>query len=190
MAQTPAGFLIDRINARLALVAGLLLGAAGVCRGRPGQFVLGADRDVRRASASATPSITRRTMRCCRATSRRSASATPIRCTPSPACSAAPPRPAPCCACRPVRLARRFSRRRGAGPRRRADAAVPARRRAASDARSSRARRAPRRPTGGCCSTAPILMNFVFFLMLRVRELRLAELLRWWRSARSMAPAR
>ena len=27
--QTPAGFLIDRINARLALVAGLLLGAAG-----------------------------------------------------------------------------------------------------------------------------------------------------------------
>jgi FSR family fosmidomycin resistance protein-like MFS transporter len=29
VAQTPAGFLIDRINARLALVAGLLLGAAG-----------------------------------------------------------------------------------------------------------------------------------------------------------------
>ena len=29
VAQTPAGFLIDRINARLALVAGLLLGAIG-----------------------------------------------------------------------------------------------------------------------------------------------------------------
>ena len=29
VAQTPAGFLIDRINARLALVAGLLLGAMG-----------------------------------------------------------------------------------------------------------------------------------------------------------------
>ena len=29
VAQTPAGFLIDRINARLALVAGLLLGAVG-----------------------------------------------------------------------------------------------------------------------------------------------------------------
>ena len=29
VAQTPAGFLIDRINARLALIAGLLLGAAG-----------------------------------------------------------------------------------------------------------------------------------------------------------------
>jgi FSR family fosmidomycin resistance protein-like MFS transporter len=29
VAQTPAGFLIDRINARLALVAGLLLGALG-----------------------------------------------------------------------------------------------------------------------------------------------------------------
>jgi FSR family fosmidomycin resistance protein-like MFS transporter len=30
VAQTPAGFLIDRINARLALVAGLLLGATGL----------------------------------------------------------------------------------------------------------------------------------------------------------------
>ena len=29
VAQTPAGFLIDRINARLALIAGLLLGAVG-----------------------------------------------------------------------------------------------------------------------------------------------------------------
>jgi MFS transporter, FSR family, fosmidomycin resistance protein len=29
VAQTPAGFLIDRINARFALIAGLLLGAAG-----------------------------------------------------------------------------------------------------------------------------------------------------------------
>jgi FSR family fosmidomycin resistance protein-like MFS transporter len=29
IAQTPAGFLIDRINARLALIAGLVLGAAG-----------------------------------------------------------------------------------------------------------------------------------------------------------------
>jgi FSR family fosmidomycin resistance protein-like MFS transporter len=29
VAQTPAGFLIDRINARLALIVGLLLGAAG-----------------------------------------------------------------------------------------------------------------------------------------------------------------
>jgi FSR family fosmidomycin resistance protein-like MFS transporter len=29
VAQTPAGFLIDRINARLALIAGLVLGAAG-----------------------------------------------------------------------------------------------------------------------------------------------------------------
>ena len=29
VAQTPAGFLIDRINARLALIAGLLLGAIG-----------------------------------------------------------------------------------------------------------------------------------------------------------------
>ncbi|MCX7314265.1 MAG: MFS transporter [Alphaproteobacteria bacterium] len=29
VAQTPAGFLIDRINARLALIAGLLFGAAG-----------------------------------------------------------------------------------------------------------------------------------------------------------------
>src|SRR3954470_4467989 len=29
VAQTPAGFLIDRINARLALVVGLLLGALG-----------------------------------------------------------------------------------------------------------------------------------------------------------------
>src|SRR5512139_998317 len=29
VAQTPAGFLIDRINARLALIAGLILGAAG-----------------------------------------------------------------------------------------------------------------------------------------------------------------
>ena len=29
VAQTPAGFLIDRINARFALVAGLLLGAIG-----------------------------------------------------------------------------------------------------------------------------------------------------------------
>ena len=30
--QTPAGFLVDRINARLVLVAGLLLGAARSCR--------------------------------------------------------------------------------------------------------------------------------------------------------------
>ena len=29
VAQTPAGFLIDRINARFALIVGLLLGAAG-----------------------------------------------------------------------------------------------------------------------------------------------------------------
>ena len=29
VAQTPAGFLIDRINARFALIAGLVLGAAG-----------------------------------------------------------------------------------------------------------------------------------------------------------------
>src|ERR1700742_573282 len=29
VAQTPAGFLIDRINARFALIAGLLFGAAG-----------------------------------------------------------------------------------------------------------------------------------------------------------------
>jgi MFS family permease len=29
VAQTPAGFLIDRINARIALIAGLLMGAAG-----------------------------------------------------------------------------------------------------------------------------------------------------------------
>src|SRR3954452_20662867 len=33
VAQTPAGFLIDRINARLALVAGLLLGAIGFAVG-------------------------------------------------------------------------------------------------------------------------------------------------------------
>ena len=33
MGQTPAGFLVDRINARLTLVAGLLVGA-GALRGR------------------------------------------------------------------------------------------------------------------------------------------------------------
>ena len=46
--QTPAGFLVDRVNARLVLAAGLLLGALGLAVASAGEFLLGAGRDVRR----------------------------------------------------------------------------------------------------------------------------------------------
>ena len=42
--QTPAGFLVDRVNARLVLAAGLLLGALRPRRGLGGEFLLGTGR--------------------------------------------------------------------------------------------------------------------------------------------------
>ena len=68
--QTPVGFLVDRIGARINLIGGLLLGA-GRGRGRGARrLVLGVHRDVRACSASPTPSTIRPTMRCCPSTLR------------------------------------------------------------------------------------------------------------------------
>ena len=97
VAQTPAGFLIDRINARLALVAGLLLGAVGLAIAALvnsywvliAMFGLIGPRQHRLSPGRLCAAVAPR-----RAGAHR---ARPIRCTPSPACSAAPRRPAPCC---------------------------------------------------------------------------------------------
>ena len=69
--QTPAGFLVDRIGARINLIGGLLLGAGAIAVAGARRFVLGVHRHVRACSASPTPSITRPTTRCCPSTSRR-----------------------------------------------------------------------------------------------------------------------
>ena len=64
--QTPAGFLVDRIGARIMLIAGLLIGAAAFVGRRPHPFLSGCWSRCSRSPASATPSITRPTTRCCR----------------------------------------------------------------------------------------------------------------------------
>ena len=151
VAQTPAGFLIDRINARLALVAGLLLGAAGLCGRGDRRLLLGADRGVRphwprqhglspgRLRAAVAPrrarahepglfgAHLRRHARQRGGAERRAADA------------------------RPVRLARRVFRRGRARPAGGAAAAVHARRRGPPPGREARERQLRARPTGGCC---------------------------------------
>ena len=71
--QTPAGFLVDRIGARIMLIAGLLLGAAAFAVAGARQFVLGVHRHVRRRGPRQYRLSSRPTIRCCRA--RRAASA-------------------------------------------------------------------------------------------------------------------
>ena len=77
------------------LIAGVAAGRGRV-RGRGRwSFVLGVRRDVRASPASATPSIIRPTIRCCRTTCRASAlGADVLLSTPSPACSASAVAPA------------------------------------------------------------------------------------------------
>ena len=151
VAQTPAGFLIDRINARLALVAGLLLGAAGFAVAAAGQLVLGAGRDVRRDRARQHRLSPGRL--CAAVAPRRARAHEPglfgahlLRHARQRRRARRGPVPA-----RPVRLARRVSRRGGARPHRRAGAAVPARRRAAPAVKPRDTGSAPTR-AGGCCS--------------------------------------
>ena len=45
--QTPAGFLVDRLGARILLIGGLLIGAGAFIDRRARPFVLGAGGDVR-----------------------------------------------------------------------------------------------------------------------------------------------
>ena len=177
VAQTPAGFLIDRINARLALIAGLLLGAVGfavaavvdsywVLIAMFGLIGLGntvyhpADYALlvapRRAGAH-EPGLfgahLRRHARQRGGARRRAADA------------------------RPVRLARRVSRRGGAGRRWRRCCCCS--RPAAKPHRPAGkpARRRPGPTDWRLLLTAPILINFVFFLIYAFGELRPAELL-------------
>ena len=152
VAQTPAGFLIDRINARFALIVGpaararralrsrrrcnsywVLIAAFG--RDRPRQHRLSSGRlhaaVAARCAGAHEPRLfgahLRRHARHGRGARRRAVHA------------------------RSVRLARRVSRLRGARPDRRAGAGVHARRRRGpSSAEQARAARR-RRPTGGCC---------------------------------------
>ncbi len=111
--QTPTGFLVDRVSARMRHHRGP---AAGRRRHRDrgaGQLVLGVRRDVRASRALPTRSITRPTTRCCRSTCRPSAPDACSPSTPSPACSATRWRRRRCSVpAEPRGLARRVSRAR------------------------------------------------------------------------------
>ena len=69
--QTPVGFLVDRVGARVVLIAGLALCSARLCGAGPVAIPIGSSSPCTASPASATPSIIRRTIRCCRITRRR-----------------------------------------------------------------------------------------------------------------------
>ena len=73
--QTPVGFLVDRIGARVVLIAGLAVVQHRLCDRRHRRFLLGVHRDVRRRRPRQYGLSSRPTIRCCRITRRRSGSA-------------------------------------------------------------------------------------------------------------------
>ena len=87
--QTPAGFLVDRIGARVMLTGGLILERRRDLRRGPAAGLLVLPDRATPCWASPTPSITRPTIRSCRPRSTASASARRSRSTPSRAISAA-----------------------------------------------------------------------------------------------------
>ena len=167
--QTPAGFLVDRIGARFMLIAGLLLGAgAFAVAALVHSFwvfiamfgVLGLANTVYHPADYALLS----------STSRPSGRPRYSRSTPSPACSAARWRRRPCCSCRACWAgAARFSARPSSACSRRSSWSC----RGASGTRGCLL---PSPPTTRACEragrgwrllmSAPILLNFVFFLLL------------------------
>jgi MFS family permease len=87
--QTPAGFLVDHVGARIVLMAGVALGAAAFAvAGVVNSFAVLSQ--CLRSQALATPPITRPTIRCCRNTPHRTASGRFSRFTPSLESSAQP----------------------------------------------------------------------------------------------------
>ncbi len=170
--QTPAGFLVDRVERAHHADRGPAARRRRV-RGRgPGQLVLGVRRDVRGRWASATPSITRPTTRCCRAArpgrARRTRvllphllrhdrqrgragdavySAEPSWAGAAP--SSAPPRSASSPRSSVLLTARA------------AGAVKPV-----DEDAQGRGRPTRRSTAGGSCSSPPILLNLVFFILL------------------------
>ena len=187
--QTPAGFLVDRINARLVLVAGLLLGAAGLPSRRlvnsywvliamfglmgigntvyhPADYALlsrhvAPERISQAYSVHTFAGLARQRGRAGHAAA----------------------------AAQPVRLARRVPGRGDARRRRRRWCCCSS---ATSAPHPTAAKPRDGEPAADTSwrllLSAPILINFVFFMLLVVRPTSACRTSPWWRSARCTAP--